>query len=116
WIPPSDPPWLAVHLLMPGPGGCNDRLQVAHRRPPFQVATSGGRIGDQSRRVAGPPRADPVRHGAPCHLLDRVDYFADTEAVADAEVVGIAVRPADQTFQRRNMRLRSEERRVGTEC
>src|SRR5437016_3836217 len=68
----------ARKVLVPFPCAFDDCLKRFELRPPAQLALDFLRRGDESRRIAGPPRFFKAENPAPADLAATLDYLAHT--------------------------------------
>ena len=71
---------------VPGQRRPDDRLKVGQASAPAEKLGREARIGDERRRVAGPPRDLAARNRAAADRLGRPNHLADRVAAAGAEV------------------------------
>src|SRR5215475_535071 len=88
-------------LLVPGPGGANDRLKIRVSRPEFQDLARGGRVGNQIGGIARATRLYDVRHFVTGFRVDRRENLSHRKAVAGAKIEDAARMSTHQEPERR---------------
>jgi hypothetical protein len=72
-------------------------------RPEVELAFRGSRIGNQDRRIAGPPLSDIERHLVAGHFCDGTEHLLDRIAKAGAKIVDAASMAIGQHLQSKDV-------------
>src|SRR5271168_3279609 len=89
---------------MPSERGADDRVEVGVLRAPTENFGCKARVGDQSRRIARPPRRGARRDLPAAYRLSGGDHLAHRPPAAGAEIDGYAGATRTQALQRAQMR------------
>lgn len=77
---------------MPGKSGSDDRFEIRHLRAPAEEIARETGIGDQNRRIAGPPRSIAARHTPAANRFGNSNDLTHRMATAGTEVQGYSCR------------------------
>src|SRR4051794_16849310 len=92
-------------VLVPAPGGLDDRLDLREAWLPVKLALRFLWCGIEHRRVSRTPRPEAPRHALAGDAFDRVDHLLHRMRAAGAEVVGGGPAGFDDCVERFDVRV-----------